>query len=155
MRVFILVLISLLVSSCALPYELPASNEYTLNVNELLERKHCYHINNTVNTVVSEDGDEAFTYRTGDFLEAYLDVECASENIVQVSIVSSVMNFWADTGRDKRKITVIIKLGESTYSGTGESEWVNALIDFSGKKSERSRREAVHNALKNALLKVK
>lgn len=156
MRIIVVLLMAFSVLSCSLPHRLAGTKEYTLNINKVLKEDSCYRINNTVNKVVSEQqGDVKFTYNTSDFLEANLHVSCTNGTIKQVIILSSCIKFWADTGRHKRQITVFIKVGSNTYRGTGESEWVNALFDVSGKRSERSRREALQKALENALLNSK
>lgn len=155
MRLIIVVLMAFSVISCSLPHRLTGTKDLTLNINKVLKQNNCYRIKNTVNEVVSEQGDVKFTYNTSDFLEANLHVSCINGTMEQVIILSSSIKFWADTGRHKREITVLMKIGSNAYSGTGESEWVNALFDVTGKSAERSRREALQIALENALLNSK
>lgn len=154
MRVIILLFLSLLIISCALSHELHGADRYMININKLLGERNCYQVKNSTIAVMSENGKDKFIFKPNAFLNTPQKSSCANKESLDISILSAHLNFWADTGWHKRKVFVKVKVGMDIYSGVGESEWVNTVVDFSGNKSEDSRREAIYRALKDALKKV-
>jgi len=154
LRFFILLFLSVLIISCALSYELGGADRYMININKFLGERYCYQVKNSTITVVSEGRGDKFIFKPSAFLETPQKISCANKESLDVNILSAYLNLWADTGRHKRKVFVKVKVGLDVYSGVGESEWVNAVVDFSGTESEDSRREAIYRALKDALQKA-